>query len=241
MTCSFSSLPEIEKELSELISRTQRRLADLPPPPPEHPFLEINHQLGAFCAEVQSCVDGKSSPAGEIALQQTIRPRFQRFKSCLLKTAPRFLPWDRAGAAGHELKAPEFAHFEDGGESFTGAYTAISLLDSYITLLTEASPPVPPTAHFSFNAPTQQVERLARPVYLDEVYTKAQEERIRELPGMMSFDVYMHYINEFLAGWPDPTHELAKEVAADVSRIVRKLVMQRFAGVGHGALQYRVG
>ncbi|KAL1714452.1 P-loop containing nucleoside triphosphate hydrolase protein [Schizophyllum commune] len=206
-------LPEIEKELSELISRTQRRLADLPPPPPEHPFLEINHQLGAFCAEVQSCVDGKSSPAGEIALQQTIRPRFQRFKSCLLKTAPRFLPWDRAGAAGHELKAPEFAHFED----------------------------VCPTAHFSFNAPTQQVERLARPVYLDEVYTKAQEERIRELPGMMSFDVYMHYINEFLAGWPDPTHELAKEVAADVSRIVRKLVMQRFAGVGHGALQYRVG
>ncbi|KAI4521594.1 hypothetical protein K525DRAFT_269697 [Schizophyllum commune Loenen D] len=137
----------------------------------------------------------------------------------MLKTAPRFLPWDRAGAAGRELKAPEFAHFEDGGESFT----------------------VSPTAHFSFNAPTQQVERLARPVYLDEVYTKAQEERIRELPGMMSFDVYMHYINEFLAGWRDSTHELAKEVAADVSRIVRKLVMQRFAGVGHGALQYRVG
>uniref|UniRef100_D8QJM5 GED domain-containing protein n=1 Tax=Schizophyllum commune (strain H4-8 / FGSC 9210) TaxID=578458 RepID=D8QJM5_SCHCM len=189
-------LPEIEKELSESISRTQRRLADLPPPPPEHPFLEINHQLGAFCAEVQSCVDGKSSPAGEIALQQTIRPRFQRFKSCLLKTAPRFLPWDRA---------------------------------------------VSPTTHFSFNPPNQQVERLARPVYLDEVYTKAQEERIRELPGMMSFDVYMHYINEFLAGWPDPTHELAQEVAADVSRIVRKLVKQRFAGVGHGALQYRVG
>ena len=113
--------------------------------------------------------------------------------------------------------------------------------DSYNTLLTHASLPVSPTAHFTFNAPTQQVERLARPVYLDEVYTKAQEERIRELPGMMSFDVYMHYINEFLAGWPDPTHELAKEVAADVSRIVRKLVMQRFAGVGHGALQYRVG
>ncbi|KAL1742676.1 hypothetical protein HDZ31DRAFT_75343 [Schizophyllum fasciatum] len=156
----MNRLPEIKRELGELVARTQRRLSDLPSPPPDHPFLEINHQLGAFCVEIQACVDGKSSPAGKIALQR-------------------------------------FAHFEDGGESFTMA----------------------PSTRFSFNTSSKQVERVARPVYIDEVYGKAQDERVRELPGMMSFDVYMHYIKEFLEGWPEPTHELAKEVAADVNRI----------------------
>ncbi|TRM58015.1 P-loop containing nucleoside triphosphate hydrolase protein [Schizophyllum amplum] len=196
----MTRLPEIQKELNELIARTQERLRTIPPPPPENPFFEITHKLGAFSNEVEACVDGKKTVEGEAALQQKIRPRFLAFKGCILKTAPRFMPWQHSEASGHTLKAPEFAHFEDGGESFV----------------------VNPTTVFSFNASTQKVDRIAR--------LEALQQRNRELPGMTSFEVHKKYIKEFVDAWGDPTRELVKDVADDVGRLMRKLVDLRFHG-----------
>ena len=72
---------------------TLNALSALPPPPPEHPAVELLRLLTVFATETKSWIDGAEQHEGLI---QIWKAASARFKGKILHTAPNFRPFKNA-------------------------------------------------------------------------------------------------------------------------------------------------
>ncbi|KAH9976107.1 P-loop containing nucleoside triphosphate hydrolase protein [Lactifluus volemus] len=82
-------LPDIHRDLSQLLEKTNRELADLPRPPSSSPMGEILRLITEFTRDVRK--QGEGEPGRDGLLQQ-IRPWQEAFRLAIRKTAPCFVP-----------------------------------------------------------------------------------------------------------------------------------------------------
>jgi hypothetical protein len=82
-------LPDIHRDLSQLLEKTNRELADLPRPPSSSPMGEILRLITEFTWDVRK--QGEGEPGRDGLLQQ-IRPWQEAFRLAIRKTAPCFVP-----------------------------------------------------------------------------------------------------------------------------------------------------
>jgi Dynamin central region len=82
-------LPDIQRDLSQLLEKTNRELAELPQPPSAAPMGEILRLITDFTRDVRK--QGEGEPVRDGLLQQ-IRPWQEAFRLAIRKTAPCFVP-----------------------------------------------------------------------------------------------------------------------------------------------------
>ncbi|KAI0250045.1 P-loop containing nucleoside triphosphate hydrolase protein [Lactifluus subvellereus] len=82
-------LPDIQRDLSRLLEKTNQELKDLPPPPSSAPMSEILRLITEFTRAVEK--QGEGEPGRDGLLQQ-IRPWQEKFRVAIRKTAPCFVP-----------------------------------------------------------------------------------------------------------------------------------------------------
>ena len=96
-------LPDIQRDLSQLLEKTNRELADLPQPPSSAPMGEILRLITEFTRDVRK--QGEGEPGRDGLLQQ-IRPWQEAFRLAIRKTAPCFVPRWKSSVQPIEPSAP---------------------------------------------------------------------------------------------------------------------------------------
>jgi hypothetical protein len=134
-------LPEIHKELQNLLRNTEDSIRKLPKPPSSDPFGEVLNLIGNFSRDLSRHLEGTPEKGG---LLQTIRPAQLRFRRTIRATAPIFRPYKMDCTHAETPTLPKFLACEETEEEE---------LDS------EDSGDFHP----------------GNPVYIDEVFERAQE------------------------------------------------------------------
>ncbi|PFH50434.1 hypothetical protein AMATHDRAFT_60959 [Amanita thiersii Skay4041] len=104
-------LPEIQRELREAVTKTEKNLRELPKEPSKEPFSEIMDLFYKFCIDVSRHSDGVPEPDG---LHQSIRPLQDDFRKAIQGTIPRFSPFSRSSE--EEIRRPSFLETEEANE-----------------------------------------------------------------------------------------------------------------------------
>jgi len=88
--CSYSSLPELEVELQNLLRETEAALERLPPAPSEDAQGEVVLLVSNFARELATYVEGTPEDNG---IHQLIRPLNREFLAAIRGTAQKFCPF----------------------------------------------------------------------------------------------------------------------------------------------------
>lgn len=88
-------LPEIHKELSNILRKTQEEMRKLPKAPSNDPVSEVWNVVGRFSSQLSRRLEGTPDADG---ILQTMRPHQQAFKRAIRATAPHFVPWKKGDA-----------------------------------------------------------------------------------------------------------------------------------------------
>lgn len=81
---------------------------------------------------------------------------------------------------------------------------------------------------------------VADMIYVDEVHSRAQDARSRELPDNYPFDVKQSYIDEFVDKWKPPCNTLHHAVTEIVGEYMKELATVHFSRFSHNGLDQRV-
>jgi hypothetical protein len=101
-------LPEIHKELYNILRKTQDEMRKLPKAPSTDPVGEVWNVVGQFSSQLSRRLEGTPDKDG---ILQTIRPHQQAFKRAVRATAPHFIPWGKGDT--RELPAIDFLANEE--------------------------------------------------------------------------------------------------------------------------------
>ncbi|KAK7036327.1 P-loop containing nucleoside triphosphate hydrolase protein [Favolaschia claudopus] len=88
--------------------------------------------------------------------------------------------------------------------------------------------------------PSQSLSPARVPIFVNEVLTRAENARSRELPGHYPFAVQKAYIADFTRRWADPARALCTSVHKTLSAQVTTLITNHFSAFGQGTLEDRV-
>lgn len=206
-------LPEIHKELYNILHKTQEEMIKLPKPPSSDAVGEVWHVVSEFMRQLCRRLEGTPDEGG---ILQTVRPHQQAFKRAIRATAPQFIPWERSQDR-EELLPPDFlANEEDEPQKST---------------INGGKPrPSPPT---SGNPRSLEI-------YLDDVLNHAQRARTRELPDNYPFVVQKAYIDEFTKKWASPSNILFDQVYDILKKDLDTLVHEHFEKMGRGGALHSV-
>ncbi|KAJ7281014.1 P-loop containing nucleoside triphosphate hydrolase protein [Mycena rebaudengoi] len=204
-------LPQIEVELETALQQTRASIQRLPKPPSNDAILEVMTLVHSFIRELDQMVEGVPHVDGLI---QTIRPAQEEFRRNIRRTAPDFRPFEsnqKRGKGQYIFPDPDFLRDEEGHKHW-----------------------FPPSNN-------EQASITARvPICVDQVLTRAENARSRELPGHYPFAVQKAYIAEFTCNWAYPAHALCASVHKTFSEQVRALITTHFSMFGQGSLEHRV-
>jgi hypothetical protein len=103
-------LPEIHKELQNLLRNTEDSICKLPKPPSSDAFGEVLHLIRNFTRDLSRHLEGTPEREG---LLQTIRPAQLQFQRAIRSTAPKFRPYEGGFYAIRTLPPPEFLSHEE--------------------------------------------------------------------------------------------------------------------------------
>ncbi|KAL0945228.1 hypothetical protein HGRIS_000741 [Hohenbuehelia grisea] len=78
------------------------------------------------------------------------------------------------------------------------------------------------------------------PIYIDQVYQRAQKARSRELPDNYPFVVRSAYVSEITKQWGAPAKMLCDQTHKTLSVHIKRIVHDHFALFGQGTLEQRV-
>lgn len=101
-------LPDIHKELYNILRKTQDEMRKLPKAPSTDPVGEVWNVVGQFSSQLSRRLEGTPDKDG---ILQSIRPHQQAFKRAVRATAPRFIPWGKNDV--RELPAIDFLANEE--------------------------------------------------------------------------------------------------------------------------------
>ncbi|KAJ6450049.1 P-loop containing nucleoside triphosphate hydrolase protein [Mycena sanguinolenta] len=204
-------LPQIQIELEMALQQTRASIQRLPKPPSDDAILEVTTLVHSFIRELDQMIEGVPRADGLI---QTIRPAQEEFRRNIRRTAPDFRPCEssqKRGKIQYMFPDPDFLRDEEGNE------------------------------HWSPPSNNEQASIAARvPIYLDQVLTRAENARSRELPGHYPFAVQKAYIAEFTCNWAHPAQELCASVHKTFSEQVKALITTHFSKFGQGSLEHHV-
>ncbi|KAF8145482.1 P-loop containing nucleoside triphosphate hydrolase protein [Mycena galopus ATCC 62051] len=204
-------LPQIQVELETALQQTRASIQRLPKPPSDDAILEVTTLVHSFIRELDRMIEGVPHAEGLI---QTIRPAQEEFRRNIRRTAPDFRPFEsgqKRGKIQHMFPDPDFLRDEEGHE------------------------------HWFRPSDNEQASITARvPIYVDQVLTKAENARSRELPGHYPFAVQKAYIAEFTCNWAHPAQALCASVHKTFSEQVKALIATHFSMFGQGILEHRV-
>ncbi|KAJ6529313.1 P-loop containing nucleoside triphosphate hydrolase protein [Mycena capillaripes] len=204
-------LPQIQIELEAALQQTRASLQRLPKPPSDDAILEVTTLVHSFIRELDRMIEGVPHADGLI---QTIRPAQEEFRRNIRRTAPDFRPYEsgqKRGKSQHIFPDPDFLRDEEGHE------------------------------HWLLPSNNEQASITARvPIYVDQVLTRAENARSRELPGHYPFAVQKAYIAEFTHNCTPPTQALCASVHETFSEKVKALITTHFSKFGQGILEHRV-
>jgi hypothetical protein len=164
-------LPDIHRDLSQLLEKTNRELADLPQPPSSSPMGEILRLITEFTRDVRK--QGEGEPGRDGLLQQ-IRPWQEAFRLAIRKTAPCFVPRFKKS----------FVHpIEPSVPAPSAPEVFESVSDDYIVRVSEA--PSALESRFSapsFSAPSALESRFSAPSALEPQLIAAPRLSARPAP-----------------------------------------------------------
>ncbi|KII95434.1 hypothetical protein PLICRDRAFT_25913 [Plicaturopsis crispa FD-325 SS-3] len=86
----------------------------------------------------------------------------------------------------------------------------------------------------------QHVIKAVDPIYIDDVLSRAQKARTRELPDNYPFVVHEGFISEVVEKWNVPSQLLYQSVQRTLTSYVKKVIADHFEAFGNGGLQQRV-
>ncbi|KAJ7331028.1 hypothetical protein DFH08DRAFT_1022202 [Mycena albidolilacea] len=208
---SLERLPQIQIELETALQQTRASIQLLPKPPSDDAILEVTTLVHSFIRELDQMIEGVPHADGLI---QTIRPAQEEFRRNIRRTAPDFRPFEsgqKRGKIQPIFPDPDFLRDEEGHEHW-----------------------FPPSNN-------EQASITARlPIYVDQVLTRAENARSRELPGHYPFAVQKAYIAEFTCSWTHPAQALCASVHKTFSEQVKALITTHFSMFGQGGLEHRV-
>lgn len=101
-------LPDIHKELYNILRKTRDEMRKLPKAPSTDPVGEVWSIVGQFSKQLFQRLEGTPDQDG---ILQTIRPHQEEFKRAVRGTAPRFIPWAKGEI--RELPAIDFLANEE--------------------------------------------------------------------------------------------------------------------------------
>ncbi|KAG2121234.1 P-loop containing nucleoside triphosphate hydrolase protein [Suillus clintonianus] len=203
-------LPEIQKELINILRQTQDEMRKLPKAPSSDPVGEVWNVVGEFTTQLARRLEGTPDEGG---ILQTIRPHQQAFKRAIRATAPHFIPWARGDA--RELPEADFlANEEDDSQEPVAVVPAM--------LKPRVSTP------------------RSEKIYIEDVLNHAQRARTRELPDNYPFIVQQTYIEEFTEKWADPSKDLFQAVYDILKDDLGTLVEEHFGKMGRGGALHSV-
>ncbi|KAG5642230.1 hypothetical protein DXG03_003375 [Asterophora parasitica] len=78
------------------------------------------------------------------------------------------------------------------------------------------------------------------PIYIDEVFARANRARTRELPGNYPFVVQETYVKSFVKEWHSPAHILCRSVYHTLGEHVQRLIQVHFGSFGQGQLEQHI-
>lgn len=203
-------LPEIHKELSNILRKTRDEMRTLPKAPSTDPVGEVWNVVGQFSSHLSRRLEGTPDEDG---ILQTIRPHQQAFKRAVRATAPLFIPWGEDD--DRELPEADFlANEEDEPQKPQGMAPSVLIPRS----------------------PTPKSEEI----YIEDVLNHAQRARTRELPDNYPFIVQQTYIQEFTEKWEMPSQTLFDEVHNILKNDLSILVHEHFGKMGRGGALHSV-
>ncbi|KAG2158748.1 P-loop containing nucleoside triphosphate hydrolase protein [Suillus bovinus] len=203
-------LPDIHKELYNILRKTQDEMRQLPKAPSTDPVGEVWNIIGQFSKQLFQRLEGTPDKDG---ILQTIRPHQQAFKRAVRSTAPQFVPWGKGDA--RQLPVVDFlTNEEDEPQGPQGMVP---------------SAPSP-------RSPTPQSEEI----YIEDVLNHAQRARTRELPDNYPFIVQQTYIKEFTEKWETPSQILFDKVYDILKNDLSVLVNEHFGKMGRGGALHSV-
>ncbi|KAG2338315.1 hypothetical protein BDR05DRAFT_893920 [Suillus weaverae] len=203
-------LPEIHKELYNILRKTQDEMRKLPKAPSTDPVGEVWHVVNQFSSHLSRRLEGTPDEDG---ILQTIRPHQQAFKRAVRATAPLFVPWGEDD--DRELPVADFlANEEDEPQK----------------------PQAMASSVLSPRSPTPKSEEI----YIDDVLNHAQRARTRELPDNYPFIVQQTYIQEFTEKWEIPSQTLFDKVHDILKNDLSVLVHEHFGKMGRGGALHSV-
>ncbi|KAG1746767.1 P-loop containing nucleoside triphosphate hydrolase protein [Suillus paluster] len=209
-------LPEIHKELYNILHKTQEEMRKLPKAPSSDAVGEVWHVVSEFMRQLSRRLEGTPDEGG---ILQSIRPYQQEFKRAIRATAPPFVPFERGHDRG-ELPPIDFlANEEDEPqEPKTGS--------AFGTRKSSTSP----------NSGNPQSSEI----YLTDVLSHAQRSRTRELPDNYPFVVQKSYIDDFTEKWASPSKILFDQVYDILKNNLSGLVHEHFGKMGKGGALHSV-
>ncbi|KAA1470485.1 hypothetical protein DENSPDRAFT_923392 [Dentipellis sp. KUC8613] len=221
-------LPELRRELEQLLARTQSELDALPPPPSHEPVGELMQLVGAFARGVEKHVVGTPEEEG---LLQALRPMQRAFFEAVRGTAPQFAPWERRHVEGKgiwSVAEPAFLNGEAGDLGSWGAQVQeaqeMEERPRIVELELEERPMI------------VELEMMC----IDEVMQRADTAVTRELPNNYPFIVIKQLILDVVDEWEEPARRLYEGTKSVLLKHAQILVEEHFAAFEHGGLKGRV-
>lgn len=203
-------LPEIHKELYNILHKTRDEMRKLGKAPSSDPVGEVWSVVGQFSSQLSRRLEGTPDEDGVL---QSIRPHQEEFKRAVRATAPNFIPWEKGDT--RKLPVAEFlANEEDEPQ--------------------EPEVMVPPI--LVPRSPIPESEEI----YIEDVLNHAQRARTRELPDNYPFIVQQTYIKAFTEKWAVPSQLLFDKVCDILKKDLGALVEEHFGKMGRGGTLHSV-
>ncbi|KAI9508381.1 P-loop containing nucleoside triphosphate hydrolase protein [Russula earlei] len=243
-------LPYIERELNELLVRTNRELEELPQPPSSTPLKKILQLITDFTRAVER--QGEGIP-GRGGLLQQIRLPQEKFRLAIRKTAPSFVPQFKKRPI-HEpphldefnppfaLRAPlrVMAAVDESPPSFPingkKSKTSSQRAPAISKVETQIHPPfLIGEEHYGDTGLDD-----GKSIFIDDVLETAEWAVTRELPNNYPFIVQKEYIIAFVKEWDDPSQGLFISTVEKLKELTLCIVDKHFGPYTYGHLKQRV-
>ncbi|KAG0692056.1 P-loop containing nucleoside triphosphate hydrolase protein [Suillus ampliporus] len=249
-------LPEIHKELYDVLRKTQEEMRKLPKAPSNDAVAEVWHVISDLLRQLSRRLEGTPDEDG---ILQTIRPHQQAFRHAIRATAPQFVPWARGHNRGKLPAADFLANEEDESQGLKAE-------SIFAKPKAESVVAQPKEFNFTFKAfqakdvfgvgpidvgaggiasePTSNSSTSGNPksseIHVDDVLKHAQRARTRELPDNYPFIVQKTYIEEFTEKWALPSTVLCDAVYNILKKDLSDLVHEHFGKMGRGGALHSV-
>ncbi|TFK21928.1 hypothetical protein FA15DRAFT_597001 [Coprinopsis marcescibilis] len=239
-------LPQIQEELDKSINAVQDAINALPPPPSSNPFNEIVTRMHRFTSDVgKHVLEGMPSNSSK-GLFQCIRFDHMKFRKAIRDTAPEFRPYEKRYAGMRQYTEPTFLGHEEEVEVVREeTVQEVIFREETVDEVSESEgskseEEVNSAYHVAARdeGPFEQPPLTA--IFVDQVHSRAQNARTRELPGHVPFVVQKEYIEEIIYKWRLPSIRLLQSVQVHLAKLVKDLVTKHFHGYGAGTLEQRV-